>query len=138
MKVIVDGFWKEWRREYLVTLRDFHAKKRYSKGGKLNLDDLVIVEDEKLPRNRWKLGRVVELVLGTDGILRGARVMLGKTGNIIGRPLNKLCHLELSAKVDDSKSHSENPAVNLETSRAFRRKAAVKSELITKSHFTSR
>ena len=36
---------------------------------------------------------------GKDGILRGARVLVGKTGSIIGRPLNKLCHLEIK-KVD--------------------------------------
>ena len=47
------------------------------------------------------MGRVVELVRGKDDVLRGARVILGKTGNIIGRPLNKLCHLELNAKFED-------------------------------------
>ena len=79
-------------------MRDFHARTNYRKGGLLNEDELVIVEDEKLPHHRWKLGRVVELVKGKDGILRGARVKIGSTGAIIGRPLNKLCNESYSTR----------------------------------------
>ena len=41
--------------------------------------------------------RVVDLIRGRYGILREARVILGKTRAIIGRPLNKLCRLELAS-----------------------------------------
>ena len=36
--------------------------------------DVVIVKDEKRPRNIWKLGRVKRLVKGRDGKTRGAVV----------------------------------------------------------------
>ena len=91
----IDYFWKIWKREYLTSLRDIHARINHKKGGKLDVNDLVIVQDEKLPRHRWKLGKVIELVHGKDKILRGARIILGKTKAIISRPLNKLCRLEL-------------------------------------------
>ena len=32
--------------------------------------DIVIVKDEKRPRNAWKLGRVKELVKGREGMTR--------------------------------------------------------------------
>ena len=81
-------------------MRDFH-KKCYIKGNQLEINDVVLIQDDKAPRHRWNLGKVVELVEGKDGILRGARVLVGKTGSIIGRPLNKLCHLEIK-KVDSN------------------------------------
>ena len=95
---ILDHFWKIWRQEYIASLRDIHARQSFKKGGDLNLNEIVIVVNEKLPRYRWSLGRVVELIRGKDGVLRGARVLLGKTGAVIGRPLNKLCRLELGGE----------------------------------------
>ena len=38
MIAVVDSFWKKWRNEYLVILRDFHARTNYRKGGLLNED----------------------------------------------------------------------------------------------------
>ena len=76
LRAIIDNFWKKWCNEYLIGLRDFHSKGN-KKGGNLKLDDLVIVTDEKLPRHKWRMGRVVELVRGKDDVLRGARVILG-------------------------------------------------------------
>ena len=98
-------------------MRDFHARTNYRKGGLLNEDELVIVEDEELPRHRWKLGtypRVVELVKAKDGILRGARVKIGSTGAIIGRPLNKLCKLELTTNrtQQDTQTSSNMDMIN--------------------------
>ena len=49
-----------------------------------------MIEKDSVPRNRWKLGVVVELLEGSDGYVRGAKVKVGKTKNIIRRPVNRL------------------------------------------------
>ena len=41
----------------------------------VNLGDVVIVVDEsKLPRGRWRLGHVAKVIRGSDGVARGASV----------------------------------------------------------------
>ena len=47
----------------------------------------------------WRLGRVKELVQGSDGQVKGAAIKLGDKGkrsNIIRRPIQKLFPLETS------------------------------------------
>ena len=63
----------------------------------INVGDIVIVNDEKIPRHLWKLGRVVALLRGKDDVLRGGNVKTGKTGVILSRSINKLYALEVRA-----------------------------------------
>lgn len=60
----------------------------------LKVNDIVLIHDEKLPRNFWKYGRIMEVFPGRDGKIR-SRVL--KTGNgQIKRPVQLLYPLELS------------------------------------------
>ena len=43
-----------------------------------------------VPRHRWRLGIVVELVKSNDGLVRGEKVKVGKIGNVFQRPFNCL------------------------------------------------
>ena len=52
------------------------------------IDDIVIVHDDNL-------ARVIELIPGNDGHVRGARVRLGKSKHVISRPTNRLYPIEL-------------------------------------------
>ena len=92
---MVDHFWSRWQKEYLTSLQERCPKNIGRNSGNVSKDDVVIVYDEKLPRHLWRLARIMELVKGNDGVVRGAKVKLGKTGTIIGRPLNKLFPLEI-------------------------------------------
>ena len=53
---VLDHFWKRWRREYLLSLRDCH---QYSKGNdvkrKLAVGDVVVLYKEGTRRGFWKL-----------------------------------------------------------------------------------
>ena len=51
---------------------------------------MVIVQEEFLQRNVWRLGLVEALFIGKDGQMRGAEVHIGKTGSLIKRPVNRL------------------------------------------------
>ena len=91
-----------------------------------------------MPRHSWRLGVVVELLKGSDGYVRGAKVKVGKTKNIIRRPLNRLYPTELrwSDPREQNLSHAKdvlNDKINIQynskrTSRP-RRDAAVAGEL---------
>ena len=97
-----------------------------------------MIEKDSVPRNRWKLGVVVELLEGSDGYVRGAKVKVGKTKNIIRRPVNRLYPTEVlwSDPREQNLSHAKdtiNDKMNIQdkskkTSRQ-RRDAAVAGEL---------
>ena len=54
----------------------------------------MLVIDDKQPRQKWLLGKITELISSNDGIIRGVKVFLGKTRNIIDRPVNRLYPVE--------------------------------------------
>ena len=66
---------------------------------------VVLVEGEGLKRNKWKMGKIEEIVVGEDGVVRGASVRTSfndKIGNI-QRPLQKLYPLELGSRGNEEK-----------------------------------
>lgn len=95
----LDHFWNRWRAEYLTELREHH---RYSKRAnslrKVRVGDIVCLHDHKIPRQRWRLGKVERLLPGRDGHVRSAVVRV-KAGNSptaeFRRPLQRLYPLEV-------------------------------------------
>ena len=104
----------------------------------IRVGDVVVIEEDVVPRHSWRLGIVVELLKGSYGYVRGAKVKVGKTKNIIRRPLNRLYPTELrwSDPREQNLSHAKdtiNDKINIQynskrTSRP-RRDAAVAGEL---------
>ena len=94
---VLTHYWKRWKREYLVDLRECHnLKSRGQNTPVIKQGDIVTIEDEH-QRNRllWKLGRVRSIIKDSEGVPRGAQVRTSN-GNIIQRPLQKLFPLELA------------------------------------------
>ena len=52
--------------------------------------DVVVIGEDVVPRHRWRLGIVIGLIKGNDGLVRGAKVKIGKTRNILWRLINCL------------------------------------------------
>ena len=100
LEKVINEFWDIWRRDYLLELRQLQ-KINKSKGAKPKVNDIVIIYEENIPRQLWKLGRIVEIYKSNDGRERGAKVKVGKTNQLIDRPLNKLFPLELNSNDDD-------------------------------------
>ena len=61
----------------------------------IRVGDVVVIEEDVVPRHSWRFGIVVELLKGSYGYVRGAKVKVGKTKNIIRPPLNRLYPTEL-------------------------------------------
>ena len=60
------------------------------------VNDLVIIYEEKVPRQQWCVGRIIEILPGRDGHIRGAKVFVGRTKTILERPINKLYPIEFA------------------------------------------
>ena len=69
---LINQFWKAWRDDYLLSLRERTQYKlksgRIQSHQELNVDDIVIVKDET-PRGLWKLAKIVELNVSRDGLV---------------------------------------------------------------------
>ena len=68
--MVLEHFWKRWRKEYLQDLRDCH---RYSNqlqsSGDIKVGDVVVVHSDKHPRTFWKTGVIEEVLSGRDGLV---------------------------------------------------------------------
>jgi hypothetical protein len=60
---------------------------------KLSVGDVVLME-ENIPRVVWKMGRILELLLGKDGLVRSVKIQTAY-GTISIRPVARICHLEM-------------------------------------------
>ena len=89
VQCLVDAFWRRWSREYLVALQE--RQKWCKESQNIKVGDVVLVADSNLVRNRWPLGRVIEVSSSEDGLVRSATVRIGSTE--LRRPITKLCLL---------------------------------------------
>ena len=102
LKIVLSKFWKRWRKEYLLELREHHRTRCVTHGSDADIQvgAIVTVYDDSHPRGMWRLGVVEELIIGADGVTRGARVrVISKTGRptTLRRPIQLLYPLEVRA-----------------------------------------
>ena len=83
---LADCFWTRWRKEFLPLLQ---TRQRWNKTRRnLVENDIVLVVDDKLPRNAWLLGRVIKTYPDAKGIVRSVSIQT-KT-SVYDRPITKL------------------------------------------------
>ena len=71
---------------------------------------VLIKEDEPAPRTQWMIGKVIELVTGQDGLVKGAKLkVLAKGGKqtIIYRPVQKLIAFEIAENSSENNCSDE-------------------------------
>ena len=110
-RTLLRHFTSDWRRSYLLNLRENSNKSNSS--GKFNqiaVGDIVLLKSDSTSRNFWKLARVEELVEGRDGKVRSAVV---KTISDQGKPstlrrvLQHLVPLEIHASIETQESMNQ-------------------------------
>ncbi|XP_068690402.1 uncharacterized protein [Montipora foliosa] len=97
-----DVMWCRWTTEYLSALREHH-RLRCGKKGKENslaVGDVVIVKSHERNRNCWPLRIVEQLIAGRGGVVRGAKIWVGRSH--VECPVQLLYPLELSCDEDDN------------------------------------
>ncbi|KHJ87516.1 hypothetical protein OESDEN_12707 [Oesophagostomum dentatum] len=94
---IVDKFWKVWSDAYLTSLREYH-KHKLDQGRSTTLQpevgQVVLLQDAMLPRNKWKLAKIIKLERSTDGEVREVQIKQSN-GKITKRPVNLPIPLEI-------------------------------------------
>ena len=99
VQYLAEQFWGRWRREYLyniATRQRWHTPRK-----NLTVGDIVMEKTDDLPRNKWKLAKVVETMTDKDGLVRRVKIQIGdqkigKEGqrsgkpSIVERPVQKL------------------------------------------------
>ena len=61
---------------------------------KINITDIVLVFNEKVPRHFWKISIVTRVLPSRDSEIRRVIVRIEKTNTILKRPVNKLFAVE--------------------------------------------
>lgn len=85
----LQGFWRQWSKEYLHTLLQQH--KWTTAGQTVEVGQIVFLYGTTTNPLEWPLARVISLQPGADGV---TRVVTVKTANsTLTRPLNKLVPL---------------------------------------------
>ena len=75
---LVNSFWKKWTRCYfpfLLVEQKWHYTRRNVRVG-----DIVIIHDEDLARSDWKLGKMSDVIAGTDGVIRRLEIQYKSKG----------------------------------------------------------
>ncbi len=85
------AFWKQWKNDYL--LKQSVRQKWNEPYEKDLLGQIVIINDDNLMKNEWKMGRIIACYKGrNDNRVRSVDVKLAS--GIIRRPLQRLALLE--------------------------------------------
>lgn len=84
-------FWRRWYHDYLNSL--MQRTKWYTNSGILSIGDLVLIKEDDLRPMQWRLGRIIDVHPGSDGVIRVATVRT--QSGIMKRPSVKLCPLPL-------------------------------------------
>jgi len=80
LKSLHQQFRTRWKDEYL---KELHKRKQNMRVG-----DLVVMKDDNLPSNEWRLGRIDSVFPGADGNVRV--VDIRTTRGIVKRPVTKV------------------------------------------------
>lgn len=71
-KRLLEQFAKQWRHEYLLSLRERPtAKSANGYPATVRVCDIVILKNDSTSRAFWKLAKVKELLQGNDGKIKG-------------------------------------------------------------------
>ena len=102
LKLIINRFWNLWKTQYLRELREYNQRKNNCKYGEVSIGDIVIIDDPKLKRIKWKIGKIAEVHRSKDDKVRTAIVDIisdtGKRGQL-RRPINKLYCIEKTMSI---------------------------------------
>nr|XP_044249383.1 uncharacterized protein LOC123002820 [Drosophila takahashii] len=93
LKALHQQFCSRWKEEYL---KELHKRTKWQFPTRnIQTGDMVVLKEENLPPNEWRLGRIQLVCPGADGKTRVAEVLTAR--GIIRRPIAKMIRLPMEA-----------------------------------------
>ena len=89
--LLLNSFWKRWSHDYLLE-QQVRRKWKIPKQEDLEGRIVIIREDDKLSRNVWRIGRIVQVHPSKDGLIRNVTVKTRES--LLRRPIQKLALFE--------------------------------------------
>ena len=121
---IINRFWDRWRKECLLNFIECQKIQIKDDDNRqvISVGNVVLIEEDKVPRFCWRMGLVERLINGKDGAARGAVMRVSKTHREISRPVNKLYPIE---SIEYKKKEMNDASETIVTRDRPRREAAV-------------
>ena len=96
LQTLLDHFWKRWSNEYLVSLRRSLRGKETTTPP--SIGDVVVLHDDNLRRQAWRIGRITKLLPSKDGKIRACELICSSNRRTatLRRPITKLYPFEHS------------------------------------------
>ncbi|XP_069965825.1 uncharacterized protein [Bactrocera oleae] len=89
LKILHQHFCKRWKEEYLKELHKRYKWKYPQRN--IEVNDMVVIRQETLPPNEWKLGRIEKTYIGADNKTRVVDIRTSQ--GTITRPITKIVTL---------------------------------------------
>ena len=92
-KALLHQFSRRWKEEYLTGLIEVYRPKDKQQEPNISVGDIVPLKDDSKKRAFWNLCKILELIVGTDGRVRSAKIQIAgekSQGKVFRRPLTLL------------------------------------------------
>ena len=97
---------KRWITEYIHALEE-RSRVQHSKGEVIpKRGSVVMITDNSKIKQNWRIGRIIDDIVGKDGVVRGYRLRTGR-GFVVERPLQLVCDLEIGSVPDNEPEGSQ-------------------------------
>lgn len=103
MQRMMQQFWQKWSSDWLSHLQN--RPKRHKIQPNLQINDIVIIKDDRLKPNEWLIGRIIEVHPGADNLVRVATIRTSK--GAYKRSVSKLCRLPITNDLSSSSSEEQ-------------------------------
>ena len=124
IQTLIEHFRNRWNHEYLTELREHQTCGRWSTElrehqtcGRLShkvieLGDIVLIQSDKSNRALRKMGEVIELIKGADGVVRAVLLETSlknkSCSETLRTPIERLCPMELKSKTRNNTEPKED------------------------------
>ena len=103
MEKIRNSFWHLWQKQYLKDLFERHARQKKAQNVLIvpKLGDIVLLDEEKLPRKQWRMGKIIDIDIKRGSVRQCTVQVLSPGGNLItklNRTPDKLVPLEVNSR----------------------------------------
>ena len=99
---VLNHFQKSWRNEHLIELQHAHYYRNQNDTDRtVPVGDVVVVHQDE-PRRKWHVGKMLDLVIGSDDCSRGVVVQVRSKGGKHTKlrcPVQRLYPLEIQSEV---------------------------------------